>query len=59
MDYEHLMKLNFALFHIHKWNLGEVEEMTPFERDVYVHYLNRYITKRNEKIAMQTQKNRR
>ena len=56
MDYEHLMKLNFALFHIHKWSIGEIEEMTPFEREVYVFYLNNYIAKRNEKMAMQAKK---
>tara|TARA_B100001113_G_scaffold95663_1_gene76625 strand:+ start:660 stop:842 length:183 start_codon:yes stop_codon:yes gene_type:complete len=32
-------EVNFALMHYHKWSLSEIENMMPFERDIYMKYL--------------------
>ena len=34
----------------HKWSLTEIEEMMPWERDVYVTLLNEHIKEENERI---------
>ena len=36
-------KTNFALMHHHKYSLTEIENMYPFERDVYVGMLAQYM----------------
>ena len=36
MDLEGYFKLNFALMQYHKYSLTEIENMMPWERDVYV-----------------------
>jgi len=36
-------KTNFALMQHHKYNLSEIENMMPFERQVYVSLLMQYL----------------
>ena len=36
MNLENYFKLNFALMQYHKYSLTEIENMIPWERDVYV-----------------------
>jgi len=38
----------------HKWSLTEIEDMMPYERDIYTSLLNAYIEEENEKIRQQT-----
>jgi len=43
----------------HQWSLTEIEEMMPWERDVYVTLLNEHIQEENERIQKeQSQINR-
>ena len=49
---------NFALMQHHKYSLTELEEMIPWERDIYVNMLMRYLEEENERIK-QTQAQRR
>ena len=43
----------------HNWSLTEIEEMMPWERDVYVTLLNEHIKEENERIQKeQSQLNR-
>ena len=42
---------NFSLMQHHGWNLSEIEEMIPFEREIYVTYLKNYIDKKNLEAA--------
>lgn len=35
--------------YIHKFSLTEIEDMVPFERDVYVSLLQQFIDKENAK----------
>ena len=46
---ESYFKLNFALMQHHKYSLTEIENMMPWERDIYVALLNQYIEEENEK----------
>ena len=42
-------KLNFALMQHHKYSLTEIENMMPWERDIYLGLLNQYIEDENLK----------
>ena len=54
-----MIKTNFAMIQHHKWSLTEIEEMMPWERDVYVTLLNDHIKEENERIEKeQSQINR-
>ena len=46
---ESYFKLNFALMQHHKYSLTEIENMMPWERDVYVGLLNQHIEEENLK----------
>ena len=56
MDLESYFKLNFALMQHHKYSLTEIENMMPWERDIYLGLLNQYIEEENLK-AQQRQAN--
>ena len=47
IDLESYFKLNFALMQHHKYSLTEIENMIPWERDIYVGLLNQYIEEQN------------
>ena len=36
MDLENYFRLNFSLIQYHKYSLTEIENMMPWERDIYV-----------------------
>ena len=46
-------KLNFALMQHHKYSLTELENMIPWEREVYIALLSEYIEKENLKAQQQ------
>ncbi len=39
----------------HKWSLTELEDMMPYERDIYVAMLQNWIQEETEKIKQQNQ----
>ena len=39
----------------HKWNLTELEDMLPYERDIYVAMLQNWVAEENERIKQQNQ----
>ena len=49
IDLESYFKLNFALMQHHKYSLTEIENMMPWERDIYLGLLNQYIDEENLK----------
>ena len=53
MDLESYFKLNFALMQHHKYSLTEIENMLPWERDIYLGLLNQYIEEENLKAQQQ------
>jgi len=42
--------MNFALMQYHKYSLAELEEMIPFEREVYVFMLIQYLEEEKKRI---------
>ena len=49
IDLESYFKLNFSLIQHHKYSLTEIENMMPWERDIYVGLLNQWIEDENLK----------
>ena len=54
---ENYFKTNFGLMQHHKYSLTELENMIPFEREIYVGLLLNYI--KEEKEKEQARKNKR
>jgi hypothetical protein len=50
---ENLYKTNFALMQHHKYSLTELENMMPWERDVYVNLLLAYIAEEERRQNQQ------
>ena len=50
---ESYYKINFALVQHHKYSLTELENMLPWEREIYVDLLIQHIKEENEKIREQ------
>ena len=46
-------KTNFALMQYHKYSLSDLENMMPWEREVYVTMLQQYIEEENLKAQQQ------
>jgi len=42
--------MNFALMQYHKYSLADLEEMIPFERDLYVGMLVQYLEEEKQRI---------
>tara|TARA_Y100001972_G_scaffold120078_1_gene162115 strand:- start:200 stop:385 length:186 start_codon:yes stop_codon:yes gene_type:complete len=43
MNLENYFRLNFALMQYHKYSLTEIENMMPWERDIYVGLLQSHL----------------
>ena len=39
----------------HKWSLTELEDMMPYEKDIYVELLKNWVQEENERIKQQNQ----
>ena len=39
----------------HKWSLTEIEDMLPYERDIYMSMLKNWVEEENERIKQQNQ----
>lgn len=48
-DLESYYKVNFALMQHHKYSLTELENMIPWEREIYLSLLKQYIDEENIK----------
>jgi hypothetical protein len=46
--------MNFSLMQYHKYSLAELEEMIPFEREVYVYMLIQYLEEEKKRIESKT-----
>ena len=56
MDLEAYFRLNFALMQYHKYSLTEIENMMPWERDIYVELLRQHLKEEKEKQEQQQRK---
>jgi len=45
--------MNFSLMQYHKYSLEELEEMLPFEREIYIHMLVQYLEEEKQRIESQ------
>ena len=43
IDLESYFRINFALMQFHKYSLTEVENLMPWERDIYVTLLQQHL----------------
>ena len=46
---------NFAMMQHHKYSLSEIENMIPWEKDVYTALLVQWVAEENERIKQQNQ----
>lgn len=53
MDLETYFKLNFALIQYHKYSLTEIENLIPWERDIYVTLLQQHLEEEEQKQKAQ------
>jgi len=49
MELESYYRINFALMQFHKYSLIEIENLIPWERDIYLALLRQHIEEENEK----------
>ncbi len=52
-DLETYYRINFALIQYHKYSLTEIENMIPWEREIYLALLEDHIRKEEEKAQRQ------
>ena len=52
-DLASYFKLNFALMQHHKYSLTELENMMPWEREIYVSLLQQHIEEENLKAQQE------
>lgn len=45
--------MNFSLVQYHKYSLKEIEEMIPFEREIYVAMLVQYLEEEKQRLERQ------
>tara|TARA_B100000427_G_scaffold77237_1_gene63022 strand:+ start:99 stop:272 length:174 start_codon:yes stop_codon:yes gene_type:complete len=53
MNLESYFRINFALMQYHKYSLTEIENMMPWERDIYVELLKQHLEEEREKQKQQ------
>tara|TARA_B100000519_G_scaffold22155_2_gene15700 strand:- start:682 stop:822 length:141 start_codon:yes stop_codon:yes gene_type:complete len=42
--------MNFSLLQHHKYSLAELEDMIPFERDIYIHMLVQHLEEEQKRL---------
>tara|TARA_A100001011_G_scaffold42015_1_gene39707 strand:+ start:2065 stop:2241 length:177 start_codon:yes stop_codon:yes gene_type:complete len=55
MDLENYYKINFALLQYHKYSLTEIENLIPWERDIYIGLLQQHLE--DERLKQQQASN--
>ena len=50
-DLGNYYKMNFALMQYHKYTLADLEQMIPFEREVYVAMLIKFLEEEKQRLA--------
>ena len=52
-------KTNFALMHHHKYSLTELENMIPWEREIYITLLVNHLEEERQRVEQQKLANKR
>ena len=47
------MRTNFAMMQHHSYSLSDIENMMPWEREIYITLLQQWVEEQNEKAAAQ------
>ena len=55
-DLESYYKTNFALIQHHKYSLSELEDMIPWEREIYILLLKNWIEEEEQRLSQQQQR---
>ena len=50
---ENYFRTNFAMMQHHKYSLSEIENLMPWEREIYLSLLQQFIREENERINNQ------
>jgi hypothetical protein len=53
-----MFRYNFSLVQHHKWSLAEIENLLPWERDIYIELLIQHIKEEEERQKEQQRKSR-
>ena len=53
MDLEAYFRINFALMQFHKYSLTELDNMLPWEREIYITLLVQHIQEENDRMSKQ------
>jgi hypothetical protein len=48
-----MLNTNFSMMQHHKYSLSDIENMIPWEKDVYIALLVKFIAEENERIKRQ------
>ncbi len=48
---ENYFETNFSLMQHHQYRLGDLEEMLPWERNIYTMLVSQFVRKENERIT--------
>ena len=51
------MRTNFALMQHHNYSLSELENMIPWEREIYLHLLLQFIEEEKQQVEKERRKN--
>ena len=46
-------EVNFAMVHHHKYSLTEIENMTPWEKEIYIQMIIRHMKEEKERMEME------
>ena len=49
-DLHNFYKMNFALMQYHRYSLADIEDMLPFEREIYVAMLIKFLEEEKERL---------
>ena len=52
---ENYYKTNFAMMQHHKYSLEEIENMLPWEREIYIGLLTKFLEEEKEKVKKEQQ----
>ena len=50
-------QVNFGMMQHHNYSLSELEEMLPWEREIYLHLLLQFIEKEKQQVEKERRKN--
>ena len=56
---ENYFRTNFAMMQHHKYSLSEIENLMPWEREIYLSLLQQFIREENERIRNQNREQHR